>query len=119
MNVQESIPEIIKKFKNEHNLKSKTADRVLDLIGEALKQIESAKTTMEEDAELDKIGLGKTPYGFTLNRFGEKKIHPGIDIIQKAENSIRSNLRQLGIQIEKGEEKKKESGLRAMMTKAK
>ena len=85
---------IIDKYKREHSLKGAIADQLLKSIADSIELIESSQDKMKLDTS------DKVPYGFTKNRFGELRVHPGATIIRESDNNIRACLKQLGIKIE-------------------
>jgi len=70
------------------------ADQLLKSIADSIELIKSSQDKMKRDCSEE------IPYGFTTNRFGELRVHPGATIIREADNNIRACLKQLGIKIE-------------------
>ncbi|MCR9252279.1 MAG: hypothetical protein NXI20_17775 [bacterium] len=110
--------EIIEKLKSEFSLSGQASEVLLDQIEQSLILIDSVKQTMINDADevhTDTL-TGKEyqiPLGFTRNRLGELKEHPGIKIKKEQEANIQSCLKQLGIKLttEPGEKEKEKGGV--------
>ena len=95
----------ISTLKKKFGVTDDSSDHVFENILQAQKQIQIAHEKMNEDCEVIHHNMitkenYKIPYGFHKNRFGELSEHPGNKIIKQYTDSIRSDLKMLGVKFD-------------------
>ncbi len=121
MKKHKSPSEIVKELKKQHGLKGADAEILLERIEAAYERIIVAEGMMKKDSEVEVVlgvnnagqsEVGCVPYGFTRDRFGNYKTHPALEVIEKAEASIRSALKVMNVKTDReSKETEVKSGL--------
>lgn len=116
MEISETAQIVTDKLKKDYRIKGSGGMLLLETIAKSLSEIEAAEKQMEADS--GQKGLNVIHYGFTLDRFGTVVKHPGNDTVKVATNKILACMKQLGIEIEKGNSKEIKSPLEKLMSKS-